>query len=251
VIAVVIIEAIAIAFLGLLVGGLLRSHAEILRRLHVLSAGAEQLPASPAELQLAPGVILPRQDASPAFDISGESPAGEAVAISIVGGPQSTLLAFLSSGCITCQEFWEELRSGRGPGLPAGIRLVVVTKGSDDESVSRVQTLAPGQVPIVMSTLAWSDYGVPGAPYFILVGGPNGVVVGEGSAVRWSEVKSFIAQAVDDARAAWARVDVGREGPLRDRADVELMAAGIGPGHPSLYGINQPADDSQTPTEHP
>ena len=35
----VIAEAVAIALLGLLVAGLLRSHAEILRALHELGAG--------------------------------------------------------------------------------------------------------------------------------------------------------------------------------------------------------------------
>jgi hypothetical protein len=251
VIAVVVIEAIAIALLGLLVAGLLRSHADILRRLHALSVGREQHPPGQPDLHVAPGVVLPRQDAAPAFDLSGQSPTGEAVAISVTAGLQTTLLAFLSSGCVTCQGFWDDFRQSGDLGLPGGIRLVIVTKGPDDESVSRVRTLAPGQVPVVMSTASWSDYGVPGAPYFILVGGPSGMVAGEGSAGAWSEVKSFIEQSLADAEAA-ARGEPGRAGgQAADRIDTELMAAGIGPGHPSLYGRNGTDGDSQPSSDSP
>ena len=243
-IAVVVIEAIAIAFLGLLVAGLLRSHAEILRRLHALSDGGEQQSSAPPDLHVGPGVVLPREDAPPAFDISGEAPAGEAVAISVTGGRESTLLAFLSSGCVTCQRFWDEFQRGKDLGLPRDIRLVIVTKGPDDESVSRIRTLTPSKVPVVMSTRAWSDYEVPGAPYFILVAGPSGLIAGEGSAGAWPEVRSFIAQALADARAASVPGD-------RDRADAELMASGIGPGHPSLYGARVRADEPEVSSTTP
>jgi hypothetical protein len=169
------------------------------------------------------------------------------VAIAVTGGRESTLLAFLSSGCVTCQRFWDDFQRGKDLGLPRDIRLVVVTKGPDDESVSRLRALTPGRVPVVMSTHAWRDYGVPGAPYFVLVAAPDGVVAGEGSAGAWPEVRSFIGQALADARAASERGSP-------DRADTELMAAGIGPGHPSLYGANALADEpeaSPTSSENP
>ena len=40
-IAIVVVEGLTIALLGILVVGLLRSHAEILRRLHDLDDGAD------------------------------------------------------------------------------------------------------------------------------------------------------------------------------------------------------------------
>ena len=49
-----------------------------------------------------------------------------------------------------------------------------------------------------MSTEAWHDYNVPGAPYFILVDGPRGAVVGEGTATTWERVQNLIGQAVVD-----------------------------------------------------
>ncbi|NAZ88376.1 hypothetical protein GTR00_20125, partial [Kineococcus sp. T90] len=46
--AVVVALAVAVALLGLLVAGLLRSHAEILRSLHALGAGREDTAARAA-----------------------------------------------------------------------------------------------------------------------------------------------------------------------------------------------------------
>jgi hypothetical protein len=97
-----------------------------------------------------------------------------------------------------------------------------------------------------MSTDAWTSYEVPGSPYFILVDGRAGRVVGEGSAGKWSEVRDLMAQALDDANA---HADPAhRAGSAdRDRADrveAELLAAGIGPGHPSLYGDGSSSDHS-------
>ena len=58
------------------------------------------------------------------------------MAVGVVGAPEPTLLAFLSSGCLTCREFWETFAD---PSLdvPGGARLVVVTMSPEDESVGR------------------------------------------------------------------------------------------------------------------
>ena len=48
-------------------------------------------------------------------------------------GDHLTLLAFLSSGCATCAGFWKAFRQPDHLGLPAGTRLVVVTKGPEME----------------------------------------------------------------------------------------------------------------------
>jgi hypothetical protein len=70
---------------------------------------------------------------------------------------------------------------------------------------------------------------VPGAPYFIYVDGFHGSIAGEGSARSWQQISSLIVDATAD-REMLSQLDdrVGRE-------DSALAAAGIGPGHPSLY----------------
>src|SRR5262245_15492843 len=129
--ALVVTLAVVVALLVVLVAGLLRSHAEILRTLH--DAGLAHDPASDADAAPRPrgraGVApaVPTSGPSPeASDVSGVTPSGDAVAIGVVGAPAPTLLAFLSSGCLTCREFWETFGD---PGLdvPGGARLVVVT----------------------------------------------------------------------------------------------------------------------------
>ena len=65
----------------------------------------------------------------------------------MAGGDHLTLLAFLSSGCATCAGFWEAFRTPTSSGLPAGTRLVVVTKGPDMEIPAEVAALAPPACP--------------------------------------------------------------------------------------------------------
>jgi hypothetical protein len=76
-----------------------------------------------------------------------------------------------------------------------------------------------------MSSTAWTDYNVPGSPYFVLVDGRIGRVRGEGTGATWEQVKNLLRQASDDAD------DSSRE----TRIDRELQAHGIEPGDPSLY----------------
>jgi hypothetical protein len=234
VLALVVAEGIAVALLAVLVAGLLRSHAEILRALHDLGASLDpdQRPPGPVDvdLQVRPGVTRPRGVTTPAYDVSGATPDGDAVALGLVGAPEPTLLAFLSSGCATCASFWSALAADAVPG---GARVVIVAKDAAEESPSRLRELAPASVPVVLSTQAWEDYAVPASPYFVLVDGPAGRVVGEGSATTWPQVADLIRQADDDA---------GSGGTREARDDADLLAAGIGPGHPSLYA-QPPAGD--------
>ncbi len=55
-----------------------------------------------------------------------------------------------------------------------------------------MRSLAPPAIPTVMSSEAWDDFGVPVAPYFILVDGPTGSVVGEGAATSWPHVRELL-----------------------------------------------------------
>lgn len=252
--AVAIIEGVAILLLGLLVAGLLRSHADILRALHELGAGQNgELGAgagTPVQLGSRAGRAGGGHGATAAVDVAGVAPDGEAVSIGVSGADHRTLLAFLSSGCTTCSGFWEAFgeHDGAGPAVPGDARLVVVTRDPSHESPSQVHALAPARVPVVMSTEAWEAYDVPVAPWFVLVDGRTGQVVGEGAASRWDQVVSLLGQALADAGEApggpgpgpgrvrrvaerVSRADLEREA----RADRELLAAGLHPGHPDLH----------------
>jgi hypothetical protein len=201
VVALVSVETVLLVLLVVLVAALLRSHAEILRRLGPEGAGPG-LPDPP------PGV---RSDTA-APELAGVTPTGDAVKLAFHGTP--TLLAFLSSGCTSCIGFWEKLGDGRP--APA-LRTVIVTRGADREQPAKLRRLAPDAVPVVMSSQAWQDYGVPGTPYFVLV--EEGAIQGEGVATTWSALASLIGDAVEDERGLEKR----------------LAAAGVGPDHPSLY----------------
>lgn len=226
--AVLIIEAIAIGLLAILVVGLLRSHAEILRALHDL--GVRQVGDEAPN----PGVLRPRPRTASngVADISGSTPSGSTRHIGVTGIQTRTLLAFLSTGCSSCVPLWEELQSDNPVQDLPDTRIVVVTKGPEAESPSRLNQLAPKGSTVIQSTEAWDSYGVPVTPYFVLVDGPTGEIVGEGSASSWAQVNSLIVQAAEDREATEAGEGL--------RADRELKRAGIGRGHPSLYPVRPP-----------
>ena len=108
----------------------------------------------------------------------------------------------------------------------------VVTRGENEESISALRRIAPPDISVVMSTQAWTDYEVPGSPYFVLVDGAAGRVEGEGTGATWPQVRNLIVQAGGDA----ADARFGRSGAAREaRIDRELLAHGIRPGDPLLY----------------
>ena len=244
--------AVVLALVVVLVVGLLRSHADILRALHSLGitedelrgiAGADGAAGRP---RTRPGVPEPRaeQDLDGAgHDITGQTPTGGALHVGVVAVPHTTLLAFLSSSCLTCRDFWDAFSTA--PHLPGhGTRLVIVTQGHEAESPSAVAALAPRDVTVVMSSAAWSDYAVPVSPYFLLVDGPSGAVLGEGAASSWDKVADLLTRAVADrgiagdaeAGAAGGVRPVHRSGPEREAdTDAELRAAGIEPGDDRLH----------------
>jgi hypothetical protein len=240
------VETLLLVLVSLLVIGLLRSHAEILRRLEQL-AGEPQ--PNPAHHRSAPPPTSADTEGS---DIGGETLEGEPVKIAVVGVRRPTLLAFLSSGCLSCDRFWSAL-ANETDSLPADARPVVVVKDADQESLSHLRDLAPDDVPVVMSSDAWERYRVAGSPYFILVE-PNGAIAGEGSAGSWDQLVSLVRDAVGDAgigphgRGAPAAHLSDRGAARLARADAELEAAGIGPGHPSLYAPHSETPDAEATT---
>ena len=94
----------------------------------------------------------------------------------------------------------------------------------------------------------------------------GGVVTGEGSATSWPAVRDLLQQAVEES--AHARAAAGRTGPGAaspggravaagsghedlGRIDAELLAAGIRPGHPSLFEPADPVEDPDAHHDHP
>jgi hypothetical protein len=239
------IETVVLALLATLVVGLLRSHAEILRRLEAVppsgaagAAGGAIGAAARTAARVDPHLPPARAHVTPAFDVVGTTLDGDAVKLTVATGrPGGTVLAFLSSGCSTCRSFWDGLRTGDA-GLPGDPRMVVVTKDAAFESPSRLRELAPEGTPLIMSSRAWEDYGIAGSPYFVHAG-PRGDVEGEGTAGSWEQVASLLRDAIEDARTSNGRhgiaVPMGPAERLK-RGEDELATAGIGPGHPSLYG---------------
>jgi hypothetical protein len=146
------------------------------------------------------------------------------------------LLAFLSSGCATCSGFWRDLQEPGRLDL-GGARTVIVTKGPDMEISSDIEALSTGRVPVVMSTEAWLDYKVPASPFFVLVDGAAGRRVGHGVAAHPGQLADLVRRA--ERETSWsgdAQPASGLDGPAREAANDEvLLAAGITPGHPSLY----------------
>ena len=237
--ALVVVEAACIFLLGLLVAGLLQSHAEILRQLHELGVGREKDEQGQA---VATGPVVGAATGHPARDVGGQTPGGEAVAVAVAGASHDTLLAFLSSGCLTCAGFWDALHGPGDLGLPPNTRVIAVTKSPGDESATAVASVAPAIRAVVMSTQAWSDYEVPGSPYFVHVSGPSGRVVGEGTAGKWEQVVNLVSRAHEDRLAARNDIpDHGRDMRDRHRIDHDLAAAGILPGDPALYPTSLPA----------
>jgi hypothetical protein len=133
--ALVACETLLLVLLVLLVAGLLRSHAEILRQLHELpSARGDALTTLPS-----PGRRAGGEDG---HDIVGVTLERDAVKVGLGGDSPPTLLAFLSSGCDVCERFWDDLRTGQAPAeLPLEVRFVLITKDSSHESPSRLQRL--------------------------------------------------------------------------------------------------------------
>jgi hypothetical protein len=206
--AIVVVETIVLSLLSIVVVSLLRSHAELLRRLpapdddhqhdhqvHGAAAPIERAPSIPE------GLPQPRRRASEAHDVVGTTLDGDHVVVSAASG-SDTLFAFLSSGCLTCQGFWDGLQPDVRKPLPADARVVVVVKDPAYESPSKLARLAPPDVPVVQSSSAWDEFEVRMSPYFCFVDGRTGQVRSEGAAMTWDQVSSLLTDAMFDERAA-------------------------------------------------
>lgn len=263
--ALVIVLTVVVAAQLLLLVGLLRSHAEILRQLHAFGVGVDpSAPAgaapaddgspvtSPAGLptptpiptQLGP---LAPAEGRRAADITGTGPRGDVLGLRVTDVDHDTVLVFLSSSCAGCTPYWNAL--SEDPGVPDGTRVVIVTREEPDEDADAIAELAPPGLSVVMSSTAYEELEVPGSPYVVHVEGRSGRVRGEGTAASWPAVRGLLLRstASEGSPRAKAAADAMRE---RD-ADRHLLAAGISPGDPSLYqradGTSVAIDDADAP----
>jgi hypothetical protein len=236
--------AIAVGGLTVLVFGLLRTHAEILRTLDRAGLGLDAAGAG----RVGPVPVAPPTSVGAARDVAGTIPGGGAVKIGVAGVDHPTLLAFLSSGCLTCKSFWEAFADPdlELPGVDT--RLVIVGQDPIHDSESGLAALAPPGVRVVCSTEAWQTYEVPGSPYFILVDGSTSQIIGAGSASSWEQIRGLLDQAIGDAGLARSRrsADTRPVVDLRPSVDEALRVAGIDPGHPSLYPKQLDDDENES-----
>jgi hypothetical protein len=220
--ALIVIEGIVIVLLVVLVAGLLRSHAEILRQLHALGGGehpAETFVPPPRRSGLGPASIA---------NLVGPTPDGGTASIALSGSRGYSLLAFLSTTCTSCQPFWQGLSSD----LPfSDARPIVVTKDPGEESPADIARWSTGKVTTLMSSDAWDTFKVPATPYFALVDNTNANVVGEGSAANWERVAEMVSRAISDHAHPLHSSTAARKADV----DEELREAGIEPGDPRLY----------------
>ena len=261
--ALVWLLAVVVGVLAVFVVGLLRSHAEIVRALHDAGisldpdhAGHDHdhdglRPTRTVESSTAPtirtvdGVPEPAgASGQRAHDLVGLTVHGGTRTVAVTESDQATLLAFLTTGCATCADFWQAFADGVQ--LPADTRLVIVTKGPEMESPADVSAMAAPHLLTIQSTEAWDAYSIPVAPYFVLVDGRRGVVVGEGAANSWERVRTLLDRALADAGYASGQVrrrDLLLGKARTERVDRDLLDAGLTPGDPRLFHPPAARDD--------
>jgi hypothetical protein len=233
--AIVIALSLIVIFMAMLVVGLLRSHAAILRKLESLGAGLDDDHRGTLAISERPPSAQPAN----ARSIVGVDPDGDPVAISLTVGDEPVLIAFLSTSCSSCTVFWERLDRAEMVFGDRPHRVVIATLGPDEESPTRAKALQRGDADVVMSSQAWESYEVPGAPYFVIADPKEGVL-GEGSAETFDALAQFLEDSTNDL--AWdrrrARDSSGAD--REDRIDRELRQAGIRPDDPRLH--HQPGE---------
>jgi hypothetical protein len=226
------IETVLLVLVSVLVAGMLRTHGEILRALRLGPANDDEAPTIPEK-----PANVDEQLLAPAADIVGVTLEQQPLTLSLKG-PRNTLLGFLSSGCLACVRLWDAFdEPDNGLDLPQGARMILVTKDVEEESVAKLRDLAPRAYPVVMSSQAWKDYEVPGAPYFVWVDGETASIRGVGSSDKIEGVLNMLR----DQLAEEALPDASA-----DRDERQLAAAGITPGHPSLYGLPDETDATES-----
>lgn len=132
----------------------------------------------------------------PPADIEGVTLSGEHRKVRVVGASCRTLLLFLSGGCDGCAELWPVLGGVTGTPLEACADSVVgIVRRTGKEDPGVVAPLVPAGALVLVSEQAFVDYGVLGAPFFVLVdGGGTGRVLTEGVPFGLSSVWESVAR---------------------------------------------------------
>jgi hypothetical protein len=190
------IQSVLLVVLAVFVVGLLRSHAQILRSLATLGASLADPDSEAAQRRGRDQQRTVASSDAPArtadtLDLVGTTPLGDPVSIAVAGTPQVNLLAFLSTTCMTCLEFWQAFAETENQYVVGrGSQVVLVTKEAED--AADVDKLAPSHLHVVMSKKAFEDYDVPYAPWFVLIDGAESRVLGEGSASSFDELQRLL-----------------------------------------------------------
>src|SRR5258706_14191723 len=124
IVAIVATETVVLIMLTVLVAGLLRSHADILRRLHAVDGGGEDATTD---------VPVTFATQNRVHDVVGAGLRDDARNIVVAGVGHRTMLAFLSSGCLTCGEFWDAFADRASLDLPDDVRVGIVTQDAAEE----------------------------------------------------------------------------------------------------------------------
>lgn len=192
------IETIVLVLIALLVVGLLRSHAEIIRAVESYGRGLAEDAGEAYSHNLAD--TAGRSFA--ALGIAGETLEGQHADYPLwATDDRDTLLAFLTTGCKTCQTFWDVFQNAELE-LPHETRLIIVAKDKRHESRARLRKLAPANHDLLLSSNAWTSYHVPNSPYFVYITGANAQVVGQGTAQSWPQVLDLVAMTREEDELA-------------------------------------------------
>jgi hypothetical protein len=175
-----IIQCVVVGLLLLFVLGLLRGYAELMREVHDIKVQMAGFP---------PPNLSGQQRKAPAV-ISGKGPGGEARQLSISGHDSKVLLAFLSSTCMTCSTFLESLADLV---MPEPLDKVVVVREPPLDSPDEVARRVKGGLVVIASDEAYSLFKVMGTPYFVLVDGGSGAVLGQGTAASLANLRALLA----------------------------------------------------------
>lgn len=163
----------------------------------VETLGDEPLPV-PENLVSVPVRRLPR----PAAEVEGTDASGDRVRVRLDDAAPPTLLLFLSTECEGCDELWSACSEPGRFGLGGDGRVVAVTRGDGTEQAEQAERMpelvahsheAGPDRPVVASATAWRDYGVLGAPFYVLV--DHAMVTTEGVPLSVDQVRSDVERA--------------------------------------------------------
>jgi hypothetical protein len=236
---------VVVGVLTLFVLGLLRGYADL--REQLAEIGEAQQATSPTSFSTSlPEGVVPAPETMPESQLAwirGVDSDLEPfdMPVNDLATPY-LLVAFLSTGCLTCLDIWRDMIDAGGAARtvtagPDAASVIIVLKGREHENLGKARALAAETAaPVVFAAEAWTDLEVPGSPYFALVATAGGAVVGAGSAQSWEQLESLATDGMLELSISRAP-RTGNGGGYRsiiEREDTDLRRGGVLPGDPSL-----------------